>query len=91
MNFLVERQLASLSEGPVTPFKHTFKRFLSCMNVSVLFQILAKGELLEANNTGVLSFGLVGGKVSAERESRCEFLVTDIDFAFIWSFHFGLC
>ena len=48
MNFLVHGELASLSEGTVASVKITLERFLSSVNVHVLFEVLCQGEGLKA-------------------------------------------
>ena len=48
VNFLVHGELAGLSEGTVASVKITLERFLSSVNVHVLFEVLCQGEGLKA-------------------------------------------
>ena len=57
MNLLVHGKFSCLAEGSRAPIEVTLKRFLLCVDVSVLFQILSKRERLEAQHTYVLFDG----------------------------------
>jgi hypothetical protein len=52
MKLLVQRKLASLSECLSATLVGAFKWFLTCVNIRVLFQVLAKRKLLIANVAG---------------------------------------
>ena len=54
MKFLMKRELASLSEGFVAASEGTLERLLTCVDVGVLFQVLPKCELFQANHANVL-------------------------------------
>ena len=50
VELLVKRELPSLPEGLSAALVWTLEWFLTCVNVGVFFQILAKSELLIANH-----------------------------------------
>lgn len=50
VEFLVHGELARLSESLGAAFVGTLEGLLPSVNVGVLFQVLAQGELLEANH-----------------------------------------
>jgi hypothetical protein len=50
----MKRELASLSEGFVAASEGTLERLLTCVDVGVLFQVLPKCELFQANHANVL-------------------------------------
>jgi len=52
MKLLVQRKLASLSECLSAALEGAFKWFLTCVNIRVLFQVLAKRKLLKAYVAG---------------------------------------
>jgi hypothetical protein len=54
VKFLVKRELASLSEGFIAASEGALERLLACVNVGVLFQVLSKCELFQANHANVL-------------------------------------
>lgn len=54
VELLVERELASLSEGLGATLVGALERFLACVNVGVLLQVLAERELLVAYHADIL-------------------------------------
>lgn len=50
VDFLVERELASLSEGHATPFLRAFEGLLASVNVGVFLEVLAQSKLFQTNH-----------------------------------------
>ena len=59
-------KLSSLSEGLGAALVWALEGLLSCVDVSVFFQVLSESELLEANDTSELLCRLMGSDVSSQ-------------------------
>lgn len=79
--FLVERQFASLSESFSAARVGALVWPLTSVSVSVLFKVLSKGELLEADQANELLVWVVSDLMSSQREFGGEFFVATIEVA----------
>ena len=87
----MQGEFSRLSEGLGTALIWTLEGLLTCVDVHVLFKVLAESKVFATSQTCVLLGGLVSGLVSSQGKSCREGLVTvGIGLASKGLFHFGL-
>ena len=87
VDFLVDGELACLSEALAAACVGALEWFLAGVGVGVLLEVLGECELLVADEALELPVLLVGGDMSAEGETCAELLVTALDCAHVRPFH----
>ena len=88
VDLLVHGKLPGLPKSSIAALEVAFKRFLLCMDVHVLFEVLGQGKSLEAEGANVLLDRRVRCDVSPEGEASGVRFVAASNLAFVWSFHF---
>ena len=87
MELLVHGKLARLAERFIAASMLAFERLLTCVDVHMLLQILAKRKALKTTLAGVLLNVRVQDHVSSKWESSSVGFVTTGALAHVWSLH----